>query len=250
MREQIFRQYDNRWGKLAYPTKAYSFAGNGCGCCAVTHVIIELEKYKKYTPKDVRPYMVKQGFATEGQGTLHKGITLALRYYGLKPCMHETMPQAFDELSRIKKGCRAGIILFDKGTKGGVTWTSGGHYVAFLDYKVVDGKHYFYMKDSGARHNDGWYCYETHMKGLIKEIWTVELPTVRVGKYYTVGKTYTVVSGRNVRTGAGMSHKKVGYLQKGMKIKCLQTSTNGRWIRHGLLKWSCGRSASGDVYIK
>ena len=46
MNSKIYRQADSRWGSLPYPTKKYSFAGNGCGCCACTHVIIELEKYK------------------------------------------------------------------------------------------------------------------------------------------------------------------------------------------------------------
>ena len=40
MNSAIYRQGDSRWGSLPYPTYAYSFAGNGCGCCACTHVII------------------------------------------------------------------------------------------------------------------------------------------------------------------------------------------------------------------
>ena len=45
MNSAIYRQGDSRWGSLPYPTYAYSFAGNGCGCCACTHVIIEQAKY-------------------------------------------------------------------------------------------------------------------------------------------------------------------------------------------------------------
>lgn len=174
MRDAIFRQYDSRWGSLPYPTKSYSFAGSGCGCCACTHLIIEFDKYKNYTPKNIRPYMVEQGFATKGNGTLWDGITKTLKHYGFKP---KNIPDMADVWKECNKGNRAGILLFRAGTKGGVTWTSGGHYVAFLDYKVVNGKHYFYTKDSGARKNDGWHCYETQMKGLIKQIWVVELPS-------------------------------------------------------------------------
>ena len=47
MNSKIYRQADSRWGSLPYPTKKYSFAGNGCGCCACLHVIIELEKFNK-----------------------------------------------------------------------------------------------------------------------------------------------------------------------------------------------------------
>lgn len=252
MRKEIFRQYDSRWGSLAYPTKSYSFANNGCGCCSVTHLLIELDKYKKWTPKKVRPYMVNQGFATKGHGTLHSGITKTLKHYGLASRMHGGMQSAFNDLSKIPKGRRAGIILFRLGSKGGITWTSSGHYVAYLDYKVDSkGNHWFYTKDSGARKNDGWFCYETQMQGLIKEIWTVELPEPKKGKYYTVGKTYKVVAGVNVRTGASsIKYRKVGFLKKGTEVKCLQTSKNGRWIRHGVLRWSCGRSKSGKLYIK
>jgi hypothetical protein len=176
MRSAIFRQYDSRWGSLPYPTKAYSFAGNGCGCCACTHLIIEKEKYKNYTPKNVRPFMVDAGFATRGNGTTWAGITQTLEAYGFKvkkPNISTNMNPAWKELN---KGNRAGVLLFRAGSRGGVTWTSGGHYVAFLDYKVVNGKHYFYTKDSGARKNDGWHCYETTMRGLLPQIWIVELP--------------------------------------------------------------------------
>lgn len=251
MRDEIFRQYDSRWGKLPYPTKSYSFAGSGCGCCAVTHLLIEMEQYKNWTPKKVRPYMVEQGFATKGHGTTHAGITLTLKHFGLPSEMHENMTDAFQTLNKMPKGRRAGILLFRAGTRGGKTWTSGGHYVAFTDYKLVKGKHYFYTKDSGARKNDGWHCYETQMKGLIKEIWTVELPEIKPGKYYTVGKTYKVVAGVNVRTGASaIKYRKVGFLKKGTEVKCLQTSKNGRWIRHDTLRWSCGRKANGKIFIK
>lgn len=176
MRSAIFRQYDSRWGSLKYPSGNYTMKSSGCGCCACTHLIIEKEKYKNYTPKDVRPYMVGQGFATKGNGTTWTGMTKTLEHYGFKvarPNISTSMSSAWKELN---KGNRAGILLLKKGTRGSVTWTSGGHYVAFLKYKVQDGKHYFYTKDSGARKNDGWHCYETTMKGLLPQIWVVELP--------------------------------------------------------------------------
>lgn len=248
MRDTIFRQYDSRWGNLAYPTKAYSFANNGCGCCSVTHLIIEKEQYKNYTPKEVRKYMVEKGYATKGHGTLWDGITETLRHYQMPSVCPDTMTEAFQILDKFKS---IGILLMKAGTKGGVRWTSGGHYIAFLDYKVdKKGKHWFYIKDSGARNLDGWFCYEDHMKGLIKHIWIVDAPKPKRGKYYQVGKTYIVLSGRNVRTGGAIKYKKVGYLKKGTKIKCLQTSKNGRWIKHGTFRWSCGRSVSGTIYIK
>ena len=174
MNKKIYRQADSRWGSLPYPTKQYSFAGNGCGCCACLHVIIELDKYKSWTPKELRPYMVDQGFATKGHGTTWSGITKTLQHYGFKVINHGTMAGIFETLDARKKNGQMciGVILFRSGTKGGITWTAGGHYVAFVDYKTVNGRHYFYTKDSGGRHHDGWYCYETQMKGLIPQIWS------------------------------------------------------------------------------
>ena len=55
-----------------------------------------------------------------------------------------------------------------------MTWTTCGHYVAFTDYKVQNGKHWFYTKDSGGRKHDGWYSYEGAMKGRVAKLWIVE----------------------------------------------------------------------------
>lgn len=248
MRSAIFRQYDSRWGGLKYPTSKYTMKRSGCGCCACTHLIIEKDEFKNYTPRNVRPYMVGQGFATEGNGTLWSGITKTLQYYGFKvkiPNIGGSMSSAWAELN---KGNRGGILLLKKGTRGGVTWTSSGHYVAFLDYKVQNGKHYFYTKDSGSRNNDGWHCYETTMRGLLPKIWIVELPETD-GKYYTVGKTYTLQEDMNIRTGASTRYKKVGLLKKGTKVKVLQISNDGKWIRIGQYRWVCGKGKT-KTYIK
>lgn len=174
MNSIIYRQADSRWASLPYPTKASTFGGNGCGCCACLHLMIELDKYKNWTPKDLRPYMVDQGFAIKNQGTLWAGITKTLQHYGFSVINHPNMTSVWNTLNN--KAHKFGVILFRAGTKGGVTWTTGGHYVAFVDYKVQNGKHYFYCKDSGGRHHDGWYCYETTMKGLIPQIWTASPP--------------------------------------------------------------------------
>ena len=183
MNSKIYRQADSRWGSLPYPTKKYSFAGNGCGCCACTHVIIELEKYKNYTPANVRPWMVKQGFATYGNGTTWSGIKKTLEHYGFTVINHPTMSDAFNTLEKRKH--KLGVILFRSGSRGGITWTSGGHYVAFTDYKVIGKKHYFYCKDSGGRCHDGWYCYETTMRGLIPQIWSA---TASEDKFINIDK--------------------------------------------------------------
>lgn len=183
MRKKVFSQLDTRWCKLPYPSKPYNIGTSGCGCCSVTHVIIETEKYKNYTPKNVQPYM-KQ-YAVPAQGTRWVGITKSLEHYGLKTINHSTMSDLFNTLNKRKK--KMGILLFRKGTKGGITWTTAGHYIAFTDYKVKNSKHYFYMKDSGGRKHTGWYCYENTMAGLIVQCWSA----VKLAKKTTGQKLLT-----------------------------------------------------------
>ena len=179
MNNALFKQYDSRWGSKPYPTKSSSFSGNGCGCVACTHLIIEQEQYKNLTPEPVRQWMVKQGFAVSNQGTTWSGITKTLQHYGYKVTHIGSSDPMFKAWAELDKGNRIGIILF-LGGKGpnGTVWTAGGHYVAFTDYYVKNGKHYFYTKDSGGRNHDsakyGYYTYENSMKGLVYQMWIVE----------------------------------------------------------------------------
>ena len=185
MRTTIFRQYSDPWGSLPFP-KGDTVAGSGCGLCSVTHILIESDKYKNYTPTDVRPYMVK--WAVKNAGLIHDGIPDSLEHYGMKNVKFfgrsATMAQIFAECA---KGRRKGVILFVKVDSRGRTiaatgpdwtcWTLGGHFIAFLDYKVDEkGRHWFYMKDSGSRKHDKWYCYETSMKGCVWKVWTCTVP--------------------------------------------------------------------------
>ena len=166
---KIFRQADSRWGYLPYPKKPYTVARSGCGLCAVTMCLVEEPEYADYTPKTVRPYMVQ--FATMGHGTTWNGIRKSLEHYGYtvsEPNISSSMLPAWEILPHSMK---RGVLLFGAGTKGGVTWTGGGHYVAFIDYKVKNGKHYFKTEDSSGRAHDGWYCYEKTMLGLLPKIW-------------------------------------------------------------------------------
>lgn len=167
----IFRQADSRWGGLAYPSKPYTVASSGCGLCAVTHCLIEEPEYSDYTPKKVRPYMVQ--FATRGHGTTWNGINKSLEHYGYRvsePNISRSMHPAWDVLSHSLK---RGVLLFRAGrAKDGTVYTSGGHYIAFVGYKVdSNGNHWFKLKDSSGRKNDGWKCYEKSIQGLIPKIW-------------------------------------------------------------------------------
>lgn len=229
MNKTIFKQLDSRWSSLAYPTKKSTFGGNGCGCCACVHIAIEQTAKKNWTPKTLRSYMVKQGFAIAGQGTTWNGITETLKYLGHKKVVKvwdDPMSVAFEELN---KGDRIGIILFNSNyAPNGVRWTAGGHYVAFTDYKVKNGKHYFYCKDSGGRDHDGWYIYENSMKGCVAKVWIVERLTETAKKTtitYTVkkGDTLTAIAnkyGVTVKAIAAENNiKNVNVISVGQKLK-------------------------------
>lgn len=173
MNSKIYRQVDSRWGKLPYKNKS-SVGGSGCGLCAVLHCIIERDKYKNYTPKDIYSYM--RQFAVDGQGTLWSGIPTALKHYGLTGVKElGTMPELWAEM---KKGGRVAVLLMKKGKcKSGRVWTTTAHFVTALDYKYQNKKHYLYFKDSSNRKNDGWIAYETDFINHVKTMWVGTIPT-------------------------------------------------------------------------
>ena len=208
MNTTLYKQHDSRWRYLPYPTKKWN-----------------------WTPKTLRPYMVKKGYAVAGHGTTWQGITNTLKYLGHSKVVWvkrgEPMSKAWAELD---KGNRIGIILFNsKKAPNGTRWTSGGHYVAFTDYKKDSkGKHLFYTKDSGPRDHDskkhGYYSYENSMKGCVNQMWIVE--RINAPKPYKITKPYTgKLPAKTVKKGS-----------KGTDVKALQT----------FLNWALGTKLSID----
>ena len=177
MNKTIYKQLDSRWSSLPYPTKDSSFGGTGCGCCACTHIAIEQPAKAAWTPKKLRKWMVEQGYAVAGQGTRWEGIDATLKHIGHKNVVwiksNDPMTKAWEELD---KGKRIGVLLVSNAkTPDGTYWTSSGHYVAFTKYTKDDkGRHWFYIKDSGGRNHDGWFCYETSIKNALPQMWIVK----------------------------------------------------------------------------
>ena len=182
MNKTVYSQLDSRWSGKPYPTANSSFGGNGCGPCAVTHVAIEQKAKEDWTPEKLRKWMISNNYAEAGHGTRWSGISAALKYIGHTRVVwigvNDPMSDAWNELN---KGNRMGVLLVDNGkTPDGTLWTASGHYVAFIKYKRENGRHWFYIKDSGFRKHTGWYCYETSLKGALPQLWIVEkLPTVQ-----------------------------------------------------------------------
>ena len=207
---KTFRQYDSRWGSHAYPTGSdCTMADSGCGPTACADIIVNHPKHTSKNPVNTKRYMIKNGYAVAGHGTAWDGIDACLKYYGFKVKRCDDMETFWAEM---KKDKRWAIVLFGSGTRGGVKWTSSGHFLAATSYKVKDGKHWLYMRDPGQRNNDGWFCYEDHMKGLIKLLWVAWLPSdVTTPKKYT--GTFPTLPSKGYLT-KGDKGRQVKHLQK------------------------------------
>lgn len=168
-----FKQYDSRWARVPYPKSPYFVSDSGCGPTAIADLIVTNPKYKKKTPKNTANWLSKRGYATYGDGTMWSGITACLKAYGFRVTQHDDMDSFWAEM---KKSGRMAIISFRGGSKDGITWTLGGHFLACSGMEIKNGQHRLYMLDPGPRNHNGWYTYEKHMKGLIAQLWTCYLP--------------------------------------------------------------------------
>lgn len=257
-----FNQFDPRWSRKAYAGR--TMAASGCGPTAIANIVSSINP--NVTPADVADWLTSHGYASNGNGTYWSGIKAALDAYGCPATQHSSMQPFFDEMA---KGNRWGVILFRAGTRGGITWTGGGHFVAVVrGYEYRNGKHYLYVSDSGSRGHDGWYTYEDHMRGLIPTLWScivdsssAPTPVPNPNPLAPSGSsTYTLYQvkspiGLNVRGGAGTSYAKIGGLANGTKVTITQISGNwgyapnaGGWVcMDYLVKVGAGTSASTNV---
>ena len=171
-----YRQYDSRWGSKNYNGSS-SYAAAACGPTSCANILYAINP--TITPVTTGNYMKKNGYAIRNNGTAWNGIPACLKAFGAKDVRQ--VDKMADVFNYCAKGY-VGVFLFRGGSKGGVTWTTSGHYVAITGYKVVNGKHYFKTFDSGGRKHDGWYCYETQMKGLVPRIWLCKVAPEKIKK--------------------------------------------------------------------
>lgn len=168
-----FKQFDSRWGSMGYPYSPYTVRGSGCGPTSLADIIVNNPDHMGVTPATTAKYMRGKGYAIPGQGTTWDGMTQTLKHYGFKVSQPDTVSEFMAEM---KKANRWGVMLVNSNyAPDGTRWTSGGHYVAVVDVKTKGEKRYFYTYDPGARAHNGWYCYETSIKGCINKFWVGKL---------------------------------------------------------------------------
>lgn len=165
-----YNQYDSRWGKKNYNGSS-NMASAGCGPTSCANILHNIDS--SITPVTTMKYMQSHGYAIRNQGTAHAGIAACLKAYGAKnvsqPDVSRSMAKVWEVLS---KGYAAIFLMrYRKGLRG-PTWTTSGHYIAIVGYKYKNKKHYVKVEDCGGRGHDGWYCYETQMRGWIPKAWT------------------------------------------------------------------------------
>ena len=176
MNKTKYLQTDSRWGSLGYPKAPWYIRNCGCGEVSIANIIIEMEKYKNYTPATIQPYC-KQFAAPNGDGTYFSGIPKMMEHYGLTEVReHATMSTLWTELA---KGDRVAIYLMGSRPGGSkrVHWTSGGHFVSSVGYEYKNGKHYVYVKDSYSNSSlrNGWITYEENMRNDVVRVWSGKL---------------------------------------------------------------------------
>lgn len=247
MRTQIFKQYQGPWASKPFPGGGTTVKGAGCGLCSVTHILIENDRYKDYTPESIRSYMIK--WAVRNEGLIHEGIPDTLKHYGMENVKEFGRSASMNDIfTELNKGLRIGVILFYKCDSRGRTitsvgpdgtiWTGGGHFIGFTDYKVENGKHWFYMKDSGSRNHDGWYSYENSMRGCVWKVWTCTIPKRTAEKTNSSASKETKVID-------------VSYVQSSIDwAKVKADGVDGAMIRCGYRGYGSGKLQEDTCYKK
>ena len=176
MNSTNYKQYDTRWCNLPYPTKRWNIGNSGCGEVSICNTIIEMSKQAKQTPKTIQPYCVQYA-APNGDGTYWSGIPAMMKHYGMTEVKeHGNMSSLWKELA---KGNRVAVYLMNSvpAGKNKVHWTSGGHFVSSVNFKLEGGDYWVYMKDPNSTSplRNGWISYSGNIRGACVKVWSGKL---------------------------------------------------------------------------
>ena len=157
----IYRQYDPQW--VVTPGADWNLSDNGCGPTACANILANSIN-PKITPVQTWNYMNSHNYIC-ADGSLHSGITACLKEFGVESTY--VLSPSSSKVFELMVGHKYAILLFGNEPQGGVTWAISGHFVAATDYKIEDGKHWFFTRDSSGKKNDGWHCYEDTMSKVL-----------------------------------------------------------------------------------
>ena len=139
-----------------YPNIPYageSIAAAGCGPTSVSDLI-------DVSPVETAAWLQENGWAVNYQGTIYEGIAACLTAYGADGKMlardqdGQYDNSAFQEWRANIQNGYMGILLMHNVTSP--YWTSGGHYIAIVEYK--DGRYLVY--DPASESRTGWHPFE------------------------------------------------------------------------------------------
>ena len=220
-----YKQADSRWGKKNYNGSS-SMATAGCGPTSCAMIAYGVDG--KTTPLDTMRYMQKHGYAVRNQGTDWNGIPACLKAFGVQNV--QEAPDMAKCWELMKKGY-VGVFLFISGKRGGVTWTTSGHFVAVTGYKYENGKHWVYVKDSYSNSSlrNGWITYEDNMRNDVVKVWSGKL-AIKKTTAYTPKTAYT---GK-------------------LPTKTLKRGDKGKQVQYlkDFFKWRFGWTFGNDVFGK
>lgn len=220
---KVLKQYDSRWGSKNYNGSS-TIAVAACGPFSVDNILNC--KGNDIPPMDVVKFMQKNGYAVRNHGTAWDGIPAALKHFGAQDVKSINVDNSMNKVWDYLAEGYCADFLFSAGSRGGICWTTAGHYVGVAEYKKRDGKHFLYTMDSGGRDHDGWYCYETQMRGLIPKVWVGFVPKIQPKPKKKYTGTFPILPER-------------GYFQRGdegEQVKLLQA----------FLNWALGYSLTKD----
>lgn len=247
-----FKQYDSRWGKKNYNGSG-TMAQAGCGPTAVADIVHNVDP--NITPWKVAKWMKEHGYAIRNNGTAWDGIPAALKHFGLVSVLE--VEHMADVFSFIKRGYKA-VFLMKAGKRGGVVWTTSGHFICVSAYKHEDGKHWFWTRDPGGRGNNGWHSYEGTMKNLIAKVWVCKVPTASAPTKSTPKKkkpTTTTTKGQKICDLAikcswksGTPRSTYGYPQ-GKRRKAYREALNKAYPHREKWGKQTRAGASCDVFV-
>lgn len=173
-----YLQYSNKWKTSAKSVNGLTLATHGCGPTSIATMLANSIK-KSATPSELWNYMLGKGYITSS-GSTHSGINATLKAYSFDYVFYNGMSKVKEGLKVIDKIYKSEsknyfYLLFTckAGTQGGVTWTSAGHFLCATGYKIVNKKRYLYVRDSGGRNNNGYFCYEDTLSDLMTNLWFI-----------------------------------------------------------------------------